>query len=243
MDERDLELQLFDDEAIYIDNVPIYPIPIYRIARIGYTRFNSEVRMVCITEDDIANLLGKESEPIGAFPFLIGNAVSNPQFMELVLFWLSEITRTVVTFDSQRLCFSGDGFAVTNENFAKIQEVIRLRNCLKNINEEEDNPDNETARRLLQRRKEERAKRKRAKLNEEGSDITLGDLVSILASGFHLPIKTIMEYDLFQFNDQFNRLKIMDDYNVNIQALLHGAKRDDVNLTHWITKIKCEEDI
>ena len=35
----------------------------------------------------------------------------------------------------------------------------------------------------------------------------------------------IMEYDLYQFNDQFNRLKIMEDYEVNVQALLHGAKK------------------
>ena len=47
-----------------------------------------------------------------------------------------------------------------------------------------------------------------------------------------------MKYDIYQFNDQFNRLKIMDDYEVNVQALLHGAKKENVNLTHWITKIK-----
>ena len=52
----------------------------------------------------------------------------------------------------------------------------------------------------------------------------------------------IMQYDLYQFNDQFNRLKIMDDYEVSVQALLHGAKKEDVNLTHWITKIKHETE-
>ena len=37
-------------------------------------------------------------------------------------------------------------------------------------------------------------------------------------------------------------LKIMEDYEVNVQALLHGAKKEDVKLTHWITKIKREEE-
>ena len=69
-------------------------------------------------------------------------------------------------------------------------------------------------------------------------EATLADLVSILASGFGLTMADVMKYDIYQFNDQFNRLKIMDDYEVNVQALLHGAKKENVNLTHWITKIK-----
>ena len=73
---------------------------------------------------------------------------------------------------------------------------------------------------------------------DEESAITLADLVSILASGFGLTMAEGMKYDIYQFNDQFNRLKIMDDYEVNVQALLHGAKKENVNLTHWITKIK-----
>ena len=95
---------------------------------------------------------------------------------------------------------------------------------------------------FLQRRKEERLKRKRAKAAEDGTDITISDLVSIMANGLGMTMHDIMQYDLYQFNDQFNRLKIMDDYEVSVQALLHGAKKEDVNLTHWITKIKHETE-
>ena len=63
-------------------------------------------------------------------------------------------------------------------------------------------------------------------------------MVSILASGFGMTLQEVMGYDLYQFNDQFNRLKIMDDYEVSVQALLHGAKKEDINFTHWLTKIK-----
>ena len=41
-----------------------------------------------------------------------------------------------------------------------------------------------------------------------------------------LRLQEVMGYDLYQFNDQFNRLKIMDDYEVSVQALLHGAKKE-----------------
>ena len=141
-------------------------------------------------------------------------------------------------FSSRNLCFTCGAFNITQENFDDVQAVIRLRNGLQDIEEEEENPDNEAARRVLQRRKEERLKRKRLKEVDEESAITLADLVSILASGFGLTMADVMKYDIYQFNDQFNRLKIMDDYEVNVQALLHGAKKENVNLTHWITKIK-----
>ena len=85
-------------------------------------------------------------------------------------------------------------------------------------------------------------KRRKAKEPDEDSAITLADLVSILASGLGMSMDLVMDYDLYQFNDQFNRLKIMDDYEVSVQALLHGAKKENVNLTHWITKIKRDTD-
>ena len=92
---------------------------------------------------------------------------------------------------------------------------------------------------LEDERKEERLKRRKAKsLDDDESAITLSDLVSILASGFGMTLQEVMGYDLYQFNDQFNRLKIMDDYEVSVQALLHGAKKEDINFTHWLTKIK-----
>lgn len=120
-----------------------------------------------------------------------------------------------------------------------MQSVIRQRNGLQDIEAEQDNPENEAARRVLQRRKEERLKRRKAKRSDEDeSDITLSDLVSILASGLGMTLQDVMAYDIYQFNDQFNRLKIMDDYEISVQALLHGAKKEDIHFTHWLTKIK-----
>nr|WP_307906143.1 hypothetical protein [Clostridium botulinum] len=36
---------------------------------------------------------------------------------------------------------------------------------------------------------------------------------------------------MFQFNDQFQRIQILEQYDVNIQALLHGAKMEGENPT------------
>ena len=220
MDTKDLELKLCSDDPIYVAGVPIYPIPIRRIAQIGYMRFNSELRLLCLTEDDIKVLTGDDASDVGVYTYLVASAVRDAELMNALIFWLSEITHCKVLFSQRKIAFVTRSFEINKDNFSAIQSVIRQRNG-------------------LQRRKEERLKRRKAKsLDDDESAITLSDLVSILASGFGMTLQEVMGYDLYQFNDQFNRLKIMDDYEVSVQALLHGAKKEDINFTHWLTKIK-----
>ena len=237
MELNDLSLKFCSDDPVYVDGVPIHPIPLQKIAAVGYSRFNAELRLLCLTEQDIKELTDADISEIGVYTYLVGNALHDEQVMDVLLYWFSFITQSRVLFSSKSLCFSSGAFEINKDNFDEIQEVIRYRNGLHNIEEEAENPDNEAARRLLQRRKEERMKRRKAKQGDEDTALTLSDLISILASGLKRTFEEIMRYDLHQFNDQFNRLKILDDYEVSIQALLHGAKKEDVKITHWITKI------
>lgn len=237
-DKRDLSLQLCAKDPIFVEGVPIYPIPISDIARIGYTKFSSEIRLLCLTADEVRSISGRDISEIGAFRYLVAMALQDKELMETLLFWLSQITHSKMMFSDRRMCFTCGAFSITQKNFDEVQAVIRLRNGIQDAEEEDENPDNEAARRVLQRRKEERLKRRRAKEGNEEDAITLSDLVSILASGLGMTMAEVMQYDFYQFNDQFNRLKIMDDYEVGVHALLHGAKKENVNLTHWITKIK-----
>ncbi|MCM1220766.1 MAG: hypothetical protein NC548_40375 [Lachnospiraceae bacterium] len=239
MDTKDLELKLCSSDPIYVGDVPIFPMPISRIAQIGYTKFNAELKLLCLTADDVKALTGDDISDIGVYTYFVANALRDAELMKVLIFWLSEITHCKVVFSQRKMCFVTRAFEINKDNFSAVQTAIRQRNGLQNIEEEEDNPANEAARRVLQRRKEERLKRRKAKaLDDDESAITLSDLVSILASGLGMTLQEVMGYDLYQFNDQFNRLKIMDDYEVSVQALLHGAKKEDINFTHWITKIK-----
>lgn len=242
MENRDIELCLCSKDPIFVEGVPVYPISLQEIAKIGYMRFNAGMRFLCLSADDIRLHSGHEIAEDEIFKYLFACCAESSELREMICLLLSRITHTKMNMLVHRQVFSCGAFDIGRRNFRAIQDVIRLRNGLRNIDEEDDNPDNEAARRVLQRRKEERLKRKRAKAAEDGSDITISDLVSIMANGLGMTIHDIMQYDLYQFNDQFNRLKIMDDYEVSVQALLHGAKKEDVNLTHWITKIKHETE-
>lgn len=242
MENRDIELCLCSKDPIFVEGVPVYPISLQEIAKVGYVKFNAGMRFLCLTADDIRMHSGHEIQDDEVFKYLFACCSESEELREMICSLLSKITHTKINLLSHRQVFSCGAFDISRRNFPAIQDVIRLRNGLRNIDEEEENPDNEAARRVLQRRKEERLKRRRAKAAEDGSDITISDLVSIMANGLGMTMHEVMQYDLYQFNDQFNRLKIMDDYEVSVQALLHGAKKEDVNLTHWITKIKRETE-
>lgn len=182
------------------------------------------------------------------FNFYLLNSVLYPNFQEKMLDALKLVSGMdfVVDPDQRRfVCYEKNKMkklheiSIGSENFHLIQEIVRKRNCLEDIEEEIENPSNESVRELLERRKayRERLRKIKESQKEEGG-LTIFDLIGILASGLHMPLYEVFEYDIFQFNNQFNRLKMFDDYSVNIQALIHGADEKKINLTHWMSKLK-----
>lgn len=234
----DLSLKLCSNHPIYTEDIPIYPVSIKKIAEIGYSKFISQMQIFCLSDSDILRMTGKEISGIGIYRYYIQCGIADSTFMDMLVSMMSLFTRSSVYFSQNDGVFLSDSFSITEEKFYKMQSIIKIRNGLEDIEDEVDNPANDAARRILQRRTEEREKLRRVKKNEDGDDIDISDLVSIYANNVGLLIQDVMEYDLYQFNNQFNRLKIMSDYDVSIQALLHGAKKESVNLKHWITKIK-----
>ena len=139
---------------------------------------------------------------------------------------------------------AGDVLFVLNEkNYDDFRKILKHRNCLFDLADiEDENPANDMAAKLLAKKKELQAKLRKAKSNNNEDGISMADLISIFAEAESMPLQDVYKnYDVYQFNNQFNRLKIMDDYKVNIQALIAGAKSEDVKLQHWLSKIKKNE--
>jgi len=117
--------------------------------------------------------------------------------------------------------------------------IIKLQNCLNKKSEEEENPASEKARQILERQKRARALLAKAKGSEDNETLTLADLVSILAShGNGVTPLNVWDINFYWFNNQFNRMKMFEEYDINIRSLLAGAKSEDVDLKHWMSKIK-----
>lgn len=131
---------------------------------------------------------------------------------------------------------------ISNDNYNDLIHIIKLQNGIEKLDSEAlDNPASEKAKELLEKRKLLREKLNKAKNKENGGDgepLTLADLVSILcANGNGINIFNVWDLSFYAFNDQFNRMKMFEDYQVNIQSLLAGANPDDIEFKHWMSKI------
>lgn len=227
----------------------------------GYTIFN-QILGICVLDNEKFNKISLENgdELDGSafwyFYFNISNELKTqvPSFesdgekiflFDIFIEFLKCLFHEEVTFNVNNGFIIGteNPIGLTDSNFHKFAELLKLRFGIdEKTNLNEDNPSNDRARALIEQRNKYREKLKKLKKGDD-SDLTLTDLISIYSESAHMSPQYIYEnYDMYQFNDQFNRLKIMLDYTVSIQSLLAGAKSEDVNLQHWISKIKKQEN-
>src|SRR5690606_21994752 len=86
------------------------------------------------------------------------------------------------------------------------------------------------------------AKRKiQEQLGREPDDdrIEFADLVSVLAAKHpNLNIVNVWELTYFQFNNQFQRMQLIESYDFGVRQILAGFDKDKVKLQHYIKKIK-----
>jgi hypothetical protein len=134
-------------------------------------------------------------------------------------------------------------FVLDESNYNQFRNILKHRNCFADMDDiDDENPANEMAAKLLEKKRMLKEKLLKSQKSQEGDGISMADLISIFAEAENMPLQDVYcNYDMYQFNNQFNRLKIMDDYRVSIQALMAGAKSEDVKLQHWISKINKED--
>lgn len=122
---------------------------------------------------------------------------------------------------------------LTDENFPGFQSAVKKRCSLESASSEDEyNPSNAKAAAIIARSKE---LAKKMKKDSGESDLTVCDLVSIVASKSGKTLEETAELDLYQLGVELRRYKKNDDYDVGIEALMNGAKPDDVKLKHWIS--------
>lgn len=265
MNKYDLEHKLLRGSILYLDDIPTYKVTLGEMADNGFVTMQSVISILTMDDTKASELFGAEIENPSTFIFIyysilqeyqriqqglveekdMGNLLLNTIPLFLSLFFKNKVTfhekyGFVIGKDDEEV------FVLNDKNYDEFRLILKERNCLIGLDETEDanNPANEMARKLLEKQKmlrEKVRKAKQARGDDEG--LTMADLISIFAEAEHMPLQDVYDnYDVYQFNNQFNRLKIMDDFHVNIQALLAGAKSEDVKLQHWLTKIKKQDD-
>ena len=244
IEQVDVELCLLGGKPVDVNGFDIYPITFNEISDkdIGFSKYNRAVGTFCISVNKLDQILSEHLEEKYLYDFLCLYSVENLDIRNDILLALILSTKQAVTFDKISRTYKINDCSLDSDTFLKIQKIVRIRNGLENIEEEMENPANEMARRLLKQRKENREKLSRLK-SGSSNNITIVDLISVCASGLHLALPVVYSYDVYQLNDQINRLKIFKDYDISIQALLHGANSKEMDIKFWICSNKDKEDI
>lgn len=265
LNKYDLEHKLLRGSVLYLGDIPTYKVTLGEMADNGFATMQGVISILTMDDSKASEMFNADFENPSTFIFIyysilqelhrIKEGLVNEKdwdglLLNTIPLFLSMFFKRKVAFHEKYGFIIGEndeGIKVLNDrNYDEFRLILKERNCLIDLNETEDadNPANEMARKLLEKQKMLREKVKRAK-QAKGDDegLTMADLISIFAEAEHIPLQDVYDnYDVYQFNNQFNRLKIMDDFHVNIQALLAGAKSEEVKLQHWLSKIKKQDD-
>lgn len=260
MTREDLEHKLLSGGEIYIDDCPTYKVTLKDMADYGFGRMQEVIALMASDDTSASKLLSNIDDTVSTFYVLIigiiqelrqvdnGEEKHETTLYNTVIKFLSLFFRREVCFD-KNVGFvvkddSGNALFVLNEsNYNQFRNILKQRNCFAETDDfQGENPANEMAAKLLEKKRMLKEKLRKAQRAQGEDSISMADLISIFAEAEKMPLQNVYrDYDVYQFNNQFNRLKIMDDYHVNIQALIAGAKSEDVKLQHWISKIKKDE--
>ncbi|GMX64387.1 hypothetical protein Elgi_36560 [Paenibacillus elgii] len=239
MDVEEIKLRTIANLPTIINSMTIYPLSLKEIIDHGYYLYNRALNLISVKrnqliDEEYANQIPDEITTADII-YHSGNEQLIAQFEDSLKLFLK--TNDIIYDYYSGLIINNK--AINADVFNEMIRVILIQNCFVASEEDAFNPLNERAKKIREKMLEN--KKKIQELNSDSSDegLTLSDLISIVCSNANgINILNVFDLNMFQFNDQFNRMKMLDEYEINIQALLHGADSKEIQLKHWMSKIK-----
>ena len=253
-------MNLTDDEIlkfqrgtpIFIDDIcAVYPAKMGEIIDEGYSNFQKYLS-VLIAEKPIMDK--KEDSEIKE---LITN-MTDFQYLLMMVSLDPEVNKTVKDafrfFTHENIVFSLDPAQIiigpieekhllTEEKFYDLQRLLKRMYFIEQEGEEIiiNSNDSLTVRKLKEQMRANREKVRKAKAKQaaqEGSDLKFSDLIgSICIDNCGLNMENIWNITYYAFHDQLKRMGWRDQFNINNQAALAGAKLKKSQLKHWMRSI------
>lgn len=257
-------MNLTDDEIlkfqagvpIFLDDIcAIFPATMREIVEEGYSNFQKYLSVLTTTKPTFKGE-DKELEEVL-------KSLTDFQYLLLVCSLDIEVQETMRAafrffMHEPNISFSLDPAQIiigplqekhllTEDKFYDLQRILRRLYFLEVEGEEiiiyeNDSPE---VRELKQKMRQNREKLARAKAKQAGnghSDLKLSDLIgSLTINHCNLNIDNIWNITYYAFHDQLKRMGWRDQFNINNQAALAGAKLKKNQLKHWMRSIANSE--
>lgn len=239
---------LYSKPLIYKDVCLIYSPQMDTVATIGLDNFYQYISLLLTSKPPAEDReMKKILDKLSDFEYLLMITQMEPERKQMLLRALELFTqdRGTILLDSSAIVLGdpSEKRILDKDNFYEFQSYIGAVCAMEDYTEDRiefkdtDSPD---ARRIkIQliegRKKREIAKQKQAK-NKKDSKVQITDLIASIPIGTNGSYRLIdtqyMTY--YAFQDQLKRMGWYEEFNINSQAAMAGAKISKEKLSHWI---------
>ena len=257
-------MNLTDDEILKFqkgtpvlleDICAVYSVTVGDIVDIGYNTFQQYLGIM--TAEKPASMPGSDKEMTAMFDDL-----SDFQYLLMVTALDSSMNRLLKDafkfFTHEEVIFSldpaqiiigptGDKHILSEENFYDLQKILRRMYFLEQEGEEiiiypDDAPAVKKLKQQMKRNREKVRKAKAKQAAREKTDLKFSDLIgSITINNCGLNMHNIWNVTYYALQDQLKRMGWRDQFNINTEAALAGAKLKKSELKHWMRSIANSE--
>ena len=124
--------------------------------------------------------------------------------------------------------------AIEEKNFDDFQDIVRQIFCLGSKDSEQYNPADALAKKIAEKLKKKPKAQSEA---EEDKEISIySRYVSILSVGLKKDMNELLQYTVYQLNDEFERFRLKNNFDMLMKAKLAGAS-DTEELKNWMEDI------
>jgi hypothetical protein len=224
----------------------VHHLTLLEMFKITEKQYNKYLSILCFDIDDLENkneILSLKPD-IKTYDVIIENCIIDDNFKQevingLKLFLKEDVNLMIDKARNIAFFYIGDLFdnrMIKADNYERIKEILKIQNCLPMAKKPKKM--SKKAKEIADLQREARETINRIK-GKTGGTLNFSDLISAFCSySKNINILNVWEMTIFQFDNQFKRMQIVNDYEIGIQSLLHGADSKKVNIKHFISKLE-----
>lgn len=236
LENLDYKSKLLLGDRIPFEDFYVYPLQLWEIVDYSISKYNLFLSLISYNKTEIKESLGVYRD-IPIYEFIIVNFVadSTNEFKDIFLHILAMITKEEVAFDSEGYFIVGTSI-LNHENFEKFVNIVKDQNMVKERVEKVTTKKERDYMELVKKARERHSGYLKA--TGKSSDTDMLDIISAVSCKHpSLNLLNIKNLTIYQLIDQLRRLSVVDNYFIAIDSLLAGAKKQDVDLSHWSKKM------
>lgn len=241
---------------ILLDDIcAIYPATLREIIEEGYDNFQRYLGIITANKPDVKSAEDSEFKDLMTqltdFQYVIMMTAIDKEVHETLKAAFRFFTHSEVVFSLEPAQIiigpMEEKHILSEDKFYELQQIIRRMYFIEVEGEEivisaDDSPAVRELKMQMRANREKVRKAKAKKAAREKSDLKFSDLIgSITINNCGLNMNNIWDITYYAFHDQLKRMGWRDQFNINNQAALAGAKLKKSQLKHWMRSIANSE--